>query len=295
MVLCRNSLFAGIVLILSMSAGSPAVSAGDPGNGAYVFKAAGCQGCHTAPEDKKNGVLLAGGRAFKTPFGTYYSPNITPHATGLGDWREDDFVNALKKGENPDGDNYFPVFPYVSYTKMQDKDIRDLWAYMKTLKPVERANRDHDVNILFGSRFLMTFWKWVNFNEGPVADDASRPASWNRGRYLVDALAHCTECHTPRNFMGGLKNDLYLAGNAEGPEGDPVPNITPDKESGLGDWTADDYDSLLSMGMLPDGDFVGASMAEAVENTENLTDDDRRTVIEYLLSVNAIHNKVKRK
>jgi mono/diheme cytochrome c family protein len=275
-----------VTLIISQSS-----YAADPKNGAYVFKIAGCTGCHTREDDRKKSILLAGGRSFKTPFGTYYSPNITPDQTGLGGWDEDDFKNALRHGVTPDGSNYFPVFPYVSYTKMSNTDISDLWAYIKTLPPVSRKNQDHDVNIIFGSRFLMFFWKLLNFDEGPQPSDITKDEAWNRGRYLVDALGHCTECHTPRNLMGALKTDMYLAGTAVGPDGDAVPNITPDMETGIGKWLDDEYDSLLSMGMLPDGDFVGGSMGEVVENTESLTNNDRIAIINYLKSVQPISHK----
>ena len=283
-----------MICILAALAQMPAYAAGDIKKGAYIFKAAGCTGCHTRNDDRKIGVLLAGGRAFKTPFGTYYSPNITPASDGIGSWTQTDFRNALRHGIAPDGSNYFPVFPYVSYTRMSDQDIDDLWAYMKMLKPVGRKNKDHDVNIIFGSRFLMHFWKVVNFQEGTIQNDPTESEEWNRGRYLVEALGHCGECHTPRNALGASKSDMYLAGTINGPDGDSVPNITPDNETGIGAWAVDDYDSLLSMGMLPDGDFVGGGMGEAIENTESLTNTDRTAIAVYLKSIPAISHKIKK-
>ena len=283
-----------MISILTVLAQAPAYASGDIKRGAYIFKAAGCTGCHTRNDDRKNSILLAGGRAFKTPFGTYYSPNISSSSDGIGSWTQSDFQNALRYGIAPDGSNYFPVFPYVSYTKMADRDIDDLWAYMKTLKPVARENKDHDVNIFFGSRFLMHFWKLMNFQEGTIQADPAKSEEWNRGRYLVEALGHCGECHTPRNALGASKSDMYLAGTINGPDGDTVPNITPDKETGIGIWAVDDYDSLLSMGMLPDGDFVGGSMGEAIENTESLTNADRTAIAVYLKSVPAISHKIKK-
>lgn len=281
-----------MVSIMATPLASAPSLAANTENGAYIFKAAGCLGCHTREDDRKKSVLLSGGRAFKTPFGTYYSPNITPDPTGLGDWTEVDFKNALRHGKSPDGSNYFPVFPYVSYTKMTDSDASDLWAYIKTLPAVSRNNQEHDVNIIFGSRFLMYFWKFLNFEAGPLQSDKTKDDAWNRGRYLVDALGHCGECHTPRNLMGAVKSDMYLAGTSTGPDGDSVPNITPDEETGIGKWGEDDYDSLLSMGMLPDGDFVGSSMGEVVENTGTLTTTDRAAIITYLKSVPAISHKI---
>ncbi len=278
-----------IALALAISASSVA---GDFKNGAYVFKAAGCTGCHTREDDRKKEIYLAGGRAFKTPFGTYFSPNITPDKSGIGTWNESDFKSALRHGITPDGDNYFPVFPYLSYTKMSDEDISDLWTYMKSVASIKRENRDHDVNFIFSSRFLITFWKLLFFSEGVLQPNQKQPPDWNRGRYLVDAVGHCGECHTPRNFLGAWKSDMYLAGTTSGPDGKSVPNITPDLKTGINGWKFDDFDSLLSMGMLPDGDFVGASMGEVVENTEGLIDSDRNAISTYLQSIPAISHKV---
>jgi len=288
----RVSLVMICIVTALTQAPAPASASGDLTKGAYIFKAAGCTGCHTRNDDRKNGIFLAGGRAFKTPFGTYYSPNITPASDGIGSWTQPNFRNALRHGVAPDGSNYFPVFPYVSYTRMSDRDIENLWTYMKTLQPVDRKNKEHDVNIVFGSRFLMHFWKLMNFQEGTVQNDPAKSEEWNRGRYLVEALGHCGECHTPRNALGASKSDMYLAGAVNGPDGDTVPNITPDKETGIGAWAVDDYDSLLSMGMLPDGDFVGGSMGEAIENTEGLTNTDRTAIAVYLKSIPAISHKI---
>jgi mono/diheme cytochrome c family protein len=293
MLAARPLSLLGVVAVLIVTT-LGAARAADLKNGAYVFKAAGCTGCHTRDDDRKQGVMLAGGRAFKTPFGTYYSPNITPDESGIGSWSEVDFLTALRHGKSPDNSNYFPVFPYVSYTKMSDTDIADMWAYLKTMKPVQRTNRAHDVNIIFGSRFLMTFWKLLNFEEGPLEPAPGQNPSWNRGRYLVDAMGHCGECHTPRNKLGAMQSDMYLSGSINGPDGNTVPNITPDKSTGLGAWAADDFDSLLSMGMLPDGDFVGGSMGEAIENTEGLSNADRKAVTTYLKSIPAISHKIEK-
>jgi len=273
----------------------PTANAADTVQGEYIFRVAGCRGCHTTEADRKKNIFLAGGRALKTPFGTYYSPNISPDPVhGVGKWTETDFTQALRHGRNPDGEHYFPVFPYGSYTRMTDQDISDLWAYLKTTPPIARPNKAHDAGFVFGSRIIMGPWKFMNFRSGALKLDPSKPAEWNRGRYLVDALGHCAECHSPRNKLGGLKSGMYLAGNPEGPDGDAVPNITPDTETGIGKWDESDIDSLLSMGMLPDGDFVGGSMGEAVDNTEFLSPKDREAVVEYLKSIPAIKHKVQK-
>ena len=163
--------------------------------GEYVFHAAGCVGCHTVKLGKR--ALLAGGRTLKTPFGVFHSPNITPDAEhGIGTWSEADFVRAMRFGVAPDGSHYFPVFPYTSYTRMTDDDLRGLWVYIRSLPPVGQKNKPHQVKPPFGWRFLVAFWKWLYFTLGPFRPDPARSAAWNRGAYLVDVLGHCGECHT---------------------------------------------------------------------------------------------------
>jgi len=261
--------------------------------GKYVFDAAGCLGCHT----KKDGKPLAGGRRLRTPFGDYYSPNITPQPEhGIGGWSSTDFKRALREGLAPDGSHYFPVFPFPSYTGITDADIADLWAYLKTVPPVDQANRPHDTKPPFGARIFVAAWKTLNFKPGPFKPDPNLSEQMNRGAYLVDVIGHCGECHTPRNAVGGLQRDRWLAGNPDGPEGDLVPNITPDRETGIGRWTDDDLDSLFRMGMIPDGDFVGGGMAEVVENTTaHLNESDLRAVIAYLRALPPIRHKVESK
>lgn len=263
--------------------------------GEYVFNAGGCLGCHT--DTKNNGAPLAGGRALATPFGTFYGPNITPdQRNGLGRWTEADFIRAMRHGERPDGSNLFPVFPYTSFTKMSDADLKDLWAYLRTVTPVAEANRPHEVRFPFSVRAGLTVWKWLNFTPGAFQPDPSRAPDVNRGAYVVQALAHCSECHTPRNMMGGLERDRALAGTPDGPEGERVPNITPHPETGIGKWSAGDLTDLLKQGMTPDGDFVGGSMGEVVRNTTGkLSDEDLRAVVAYLKALPPIDNQVPRK
>ena len=164
---------------------------------------------HRGEEDA---ARFAGGRALKTPFGTFYGPNITPHPqAGIGRWTEADFVNAMRHGKRPDGANYFPAFPYPSFTKIIDSDLRDLWAYLRSLPPNSRASQQHDLRFPFGFRFAVTFWKWLYFTPALAAVPGATPVV-NRGAYLVQALGHCGECHTPRNFLGGPRRDRLLAG-----------------------------------------------------------------------------------
>ena len=252
--------------------------------GAYIFSAADCGACHTNVKEK--GPPLAGGRPLKTPFGTFYTPNITPDPdTGIGRWSDADFMRALRRGVSPGNNHYFPVFPYGSFTKMTDQDILDLKAYLFSLPAVSQANREHDIDFPFGWRFSVWFWKQMNFTEGPFVPDAGRTAEWNRGAYLVEALAHCGECHTPRGWLGGLDTSLAMSGTAAGPEGQKVPNITPDKETGIGGWSPTDVVRVLRTGQLPNGDFVGSLMGEVVNGTSKLTDADRQAIAVYLQSL----------
>lgn len=260
----------------------PAADAVDRGR--YVFQASGCLGCHT--DEKGGGGPLAGGRALVTPFGTFHTPNITPDPThGIGRWSEEAFIRAFRHGEGPDGKSLFPAFPYPSYTRMTDGDLGDLRAYLMAQPAAAVPNKPHDLTAPFGWRFLLPVWQALYLEPGPMADDPARPADWNRGRYLTEALGHCGECHTPRGWMGGLDADRAYAGNTAGPDGDRVPNITP-SQKGIGDWSESDIVLFLEMGMMPDGDFAGGSMAEVIRNsTSRLTAEDRRAIAVYLKSL----------
>lgn len=258
--------------------------------GAYIFAAAGCAACHTNLKEK--GALLAGGRALVTPFGTFHSPNITADPEhGIGQWSDADFIRALREGVAPDGGSYFPVFPYTSFTRMTDADMIDLKAYILSLPAVAQADKPHDIDFPFGWRFTLGPWRWMNFTEGAFEPDPNKPAEWNRGAYLVEALGHCGECHTPRGWLGGLDTDAAFGGTADGPDGDKVPNITPDEATGIGTWSITDITGLLKTGILPDGDVVGSAMGEVVEHgSSRLTDDDRAAIAAYLKSLPPIEN-----
>ena len=250
--------------------------------GAYLFDAAGCLACHTA----EGGQPLAGGRAFETPYGVFYSPNISPDPeTGIGRWSRTDFIKALKHGEAPDGSAYFPVFPYPSYRLMSDADAGSLFDHLQTLAPQRQKNLEHDLPWWL-ARWMMKLWQWLMQEEPPPP-----PAdpTHSRGRYLVDALGHCGECHTPRTWAGVSDHGRYLAGSKNGPEGESVPNITPYRGDGLGKWDAEDLEYFLESGELPNGDYAGSLMAEVIDNsTSKLTASDRRAMVEYLRSIPAI-------
>jgi mono/diheme cytochrome c family protein len=258
-----------------------ALAQGDAKRGQYLAKAGGCVGCHT--EDREGATPFAGGRALKTPFGTFYGPNITPDQNaGIGRWSEADFVQALRHGLRPDGANYFPAFPYPSFTKITDADLKDLWAYLRSLAPNARVNTPHDLRFPFGWRWLVWIWKWLFFTPGPFQPDPARSAILNRGAYLVDALGHCGECHTPRNFLGGSKSSRYLAGGKL-PDGKGVPNLTPTRLKKTSDKDLKDF---LQTGQTPDGDVVAESMGEVIRNTTSqLTPPDLEALLAYLRSV----------
>lgn len=274
---------------------APATATGSAARGEYIFYAAGCKACHT--DKKAGGSLLAGGTALETPFGVFYAPNITPDPDfGVGRWTEDDFIRALAEGVAPDGSDYYPAFPYISYTGMTRGDAADLWAYIRTLPPASTASRPHELDFPFSWRFLVGFWKWLYFTPGPMAADPARDGAWNRGAYLVRVLGHCAECHSPRNALGGLDEDSYLAGNPDGPDGEPVPNITPDAKTGIGDWSTGDITFALGIGILPNSEVIGSAMADVVqETTGKLTDADLAAIAVYLRSLPPISNVIARK
>jgi mono/diheme cytochrome c family protein len=269
-----------VVLLFGTAVGS-ASAQGDAKRGNYLVKAGGCIACHT--EKKDGAVAFAGGRVLQTPFGTFYGPNITPNPqAGIGRWTEADFVRALRLGERPDRSNYFPAFPYPSFTRISDNDLRDLWAYLRTLPPNPQPSRAHELRFPFGWRFPVTFWKALYFHPGPFAADPQASPAVNRGAYLALALGHCGECHTPRTFLGGPRRDRFLAGG-KGPDGKRIPNLTPTR---LKKWAEVELKDFFLTGLTPDGDVAAETMAEVVRNTTSqLTAEDLTALISYLRSL----------
>jgi mono/diheme cytochrome c family protein len=251
-------------------------------NGLTVFNAGGCSSCHAVP-GQPDRLRLGGGLAITSPFGTFYAPNISPDPVdGIGNWTEADFVNAVTRGISPAGSHYFPAFPYTSYQHAGIEDIRDLFAYLRTLSPVPGKVRDHDVPFPFNIRRNIGIWKLLFMDGKPFMPDAARSAQWNRGAYLVNSLGHCAECHSPRNFLGGIVTAQRFAGGPN-PEGEGwVPNIT---QKGIGDWSEKDIAYFLQTGELPEGDSAGGSMARVIKNTSQLSQEDRAAIAEYLKSL----------
>ncbi len=253
--------------------------------GEYLIRAGGCVDCHTDNGDEAG--PLAGGRAVESPFGIFYSPNITPDVeTGIGAWSDDDFLNAFWEGVDPDGDHYYPAFPYTSYTGISRDDLLAMKAYLFSLEPVEQATPEHDLAWYISTRIAAGAWKLSYFEPARFDADPEQSDQWNRGAYLVRHLGHCGECHTPRSRMGALQYDRELAGNPDGPDGEKIPNVSPDRADGIGKWSISDIEYFLDIGMLPDGDFVGSTMGAVIDNnTAKLTKEDRLAIATYLKSI----------
>jgi mono/diheme cytochrome c family protein len=254
----------------------------DLANGLTIFNAGGCSSCHAVP-GQSDRLRLGGGLAIPSPFGTFYAPNISPDpADGIGRWTEAEFVRAVTQGVSPTGFHYFPAFPYSSYRHAKVGDIRDLFAYLKTLPAVAGKVRDHDLPFPFNIRRNIGIWKLLFMGGKPFMPDPARSAQWNRGGYLVNGLGHCAECHSPRNLLGGIVAAQRFAGGPN-PEGEGwVPNIT---QKGIGDWSEKDIAYFLETGELPDGDSAGGSMARVIKNTSQLTAEDRAAIAVYLKSL----------
>jgi mono/diheme cytochrome c family protein len=262
-------------------------------NGRTMFNAGGCASCHATPAgepDKMDRTRLGGGLGLKSPFGTFYVPNISPDPSdGIGEWSEANFVTALWKGTSPWGKNLFPAFPYTSYQNMALADMRDLFAYLKTLSPVTGRTRRHDLMFPFNLRRLVGVWKLLFLHDGTFAPDPSQSAQWNRGAYLVNGPGHCAECHSPRNFLGAIVESQRFAGGPS-PDGKSfVPNITP---VGLQHWSKDDIAwsqsdiaTFLESGMDPSGDYAGDVMAEVIRNISLLDTADRAAIAAYIVSL----------
>jgi mono/diheme cytochrome c family protein len=274
--------------ILTMPAtvlpGALAARTPDLANGRTMFFAGGCSSCHAVPKQKDQ-TRLGGGLALRSPFGTFHVPNISPDPKdGIGAWSEAQFVTAMTKGVSPEGQHLFPAFPYTSYAHMRLDDVRDLFAYLKTLPAVSGKVRGHELRFPFNIRRLVGGWKLLFFHDLPFEPDPTRSAQWNRGAYLVNGPAHCAECHSPRNMLGAIVESRRFAGGPA-PDGQGgVPNITATK---LKNWSVQDVATMLSDGTTPDSDLVGGSMAEVIANTAKLSADDRLAMAEYIKSLPA--------
>jgi len=261
----------------------PAASrAPDLANGEALFNAGGCASCHAVP-NQPDRLQLGGGLAIGSPFGTFYAPNISQDPTdGIGRWSETDFANAVMKGISPDGAHYFPAFPYTSYTHAKVDDVRDLFAYLKTLPAVPGKARDHDLPFPFNIRRNVGIWKLLFMDDRRFVADAARSAQWNRGAYLVNSFGHCAECHSPRNVLGGIVTSQRFAGGPSAEGEGWVPNIT---QKGIGEWSETEIADFLETGDMPEGDSASGAMRPVIKNLERLSPEDRAAMAEYLKSL----------
>ena len=281
-----------VALLLVAIAPARSLGAGDPGRGRVVFAlAAGCS-CHTS----KDGPVGAGGGAVPTPFGKFFGTNITPDVeTGIGAWSDAEIAAAIRHGDARGKGVESPAMPYYQYAGMSDADVTDLIAYLRALAPVRRANTPHQGEVPL-ARWAYRAWRLL-FARTAVPVAAAPAQGVARGRYLVDHVSICGDCHTPRNRFGAPDRAMYLAGSAHGPGGDPVPNITP-HATGIGSWDTTDIVNVLTQWMLPDFDNVQGLMADVIDGHgggpgyKDAPESDRRAVAEYLKTVPPIDNKV---
>ena len=255
---------------------------GDAAAGERIFLAGGCASCHAAGDAEGAARrVLAGGAPLETDFGTFVAPNISPDPEhGIGGWSFPEFANAMLRGVSPEGRHYYPAFPYTSYTKMEMQDVADLWAFLRTLPEADAESAPSEVAFPYSLRRGIGLWKRLYLRDDFVMAHAGTEAL-ERGRYLVEALAHCGECHTPRDRFGGPDTARWLAG-APNPSGDGrIPDITPDA---LG-WGASDIAWYLESGFTPDYDSAGGSMADVVTNLAALEAADREAIAAYLLAL----------
>lgn len=255
---------------------------GDAEAGEAVFWAAGCASCHAAEDAEGEArLLLTGGQAFPSDFGTFRAPNISQDPIhGIGTWTQVEFFNAVQNGISPDGSHYYPAFPYTAYHLAERQDIADLYAFFQTLPASDVPSEPHDVGFPYSIRLAMRGWNFLNMPDGyTVSGDLTEEEE--RGRYLAEALAHCGECHTPRDGLGGLDRSRWLAG-APNPSGrGTIPDLRPDA---LG-WSQGEIAAYLNDGFTPEFDAAGGHMTSVIGNMAELTEADRNAIAAYLLAL----------
>jgi mono/diheme cytochrome c family protein len=283
-------------ILLNFASAQVVTAPAAPDSGEYLVRSAGCADCHTADLDRP----MAGRIRLDSPFGSFYTPNISPDKkTGIGSWTLQQFQDALRSGRSPGGTLYYPAFPYRSFSKMTDSDIEKIFWYLRSLPATSQVNRPNDLGH-YDQRWLLHFWQTFYFGSwssspeiqirqgvGPFTADVKQSASWNRGAYLVEAVFHCTECHTPRDYGAGLYTKLWMSGSDFG--GLNAPNITPDPQTGRGKWTRAEWTRFLASGLDPQNKTPKAEMADVIQNTSALTAQDREAIVTYMLSLPAIH------
>ncbi len=269
---------------LSFRQGDPSLEGGDPAKGRLVFTAGLCNACHATP-GQDDPMKLGGGLALASPFGTFRVPNISSDPVeGIGAWSAADLANALVDGVSPKGQHYYPAFPYVGYTGMHVEDIRDLYAYLRTLPAAHGKPPPHDLPLIFRIRRMIGIWKLLYFRPGMTQAQMSTDTLVTRGSYLAEVMSHCAECHSSRNLFGAIKPSTRFAGGID-PEGTGfVPNITAQR---LSQWSENDIAAMLKSGQTPDHGTVGSSMADVVSNLAALPESDRRAIAHYVKTLPA--------
>jgi len=286
--------FSVLLLMLAASDAAAQTTREQIARGKYVFGAAAGCGCHTVAKQPLN----AGGRKYDGPFGTVYSSNITPDpTTGIGKWTDEQIITATRSGRRPNGERLIPVHPYTVFNGMAEQDLKDVVAYLRSVPPINRATPAKKISVpMFESVFLPAWLATFAAIESPPKSAATSGVA--RGEYLTRAVSHCGECHTPRTMTMAVDNTRFLAGNqkGKGPEGSAVPNITPDRETGLGSWSEEQITDYLETGNKPDGDVAGGLMAEVIQGSsagyKDLTKADRQAIAKYLKSIPPIKNKI---
>ena len=266
-------------------------SAADVARGRYIFGATGGCGCHTVPKGQPN----AGGRKYDGPFGTVYSSNITPDKqTGIGGWTDEQIIAAIRLGRRPNGERILPVHPFTVFNGMAEEDLRAVVAFLRTTKPVSKQNQAKKLVPLFES-VMLPAWL-VAFAPRETPPPKAPATGVARGEYLVKAVGHCGECHTPRTMTMAPDSGRFLAGTPKGPEDQAMPNITPDRETGIGKWSVEEIADYLGSGNKPDGDVAGGLMAEVIEGTlagyKDLNRADLLAIAHYLKTIPPIRNKI---
>ncbi|QDL92140.1 c-type cytochrome [Paroceanicella profunda] len=259
----------------------PAYTA-DAARGAHVFTIGGCASCHAAEGAGGDArLVLSGGRAIVSEFGTFHVPNISPDPEhGIGGWSEAQFVAAMLHGTSPEGRHYYPAFPYTSYARMRVEDLRDLFAYLRTLPASDRADTPHDIPFPFSVNRAIGLWKLLYLSPDPVVPMPGADPLAARGRYLAEGPGHCGECHTRRDLIGGPVTEAWLGGGPNPDGAGRIPNLTPGGP--LGSWSASDIAYYLESGFTPDYDSVGGAMADVVRNTAALPAEDRAALAAYI-------------
>ena len=262
-------------------------------NGEYMFWAGGCSSCHAAPDAAGDDLLkLGGGRVLKTDFGDFHVPNISPDkATGIGEWSTLDLVNAMKRGIRKDGVHLYPAFPYTSYQHMTFEDIIDLKGYLDTLPAVDNAVPPTALAFPFSFRRGLGLWQLLYVNGETFVPDPAATDAVNRGAYLIKGPGHCTQCHSPRNFYGGIIESRAYSGAPLAAGEGSAPNITPDNETGIGTWSVAEIVALFKTGFLPDFDVIGGDMAPVQRNLAHLTAEDQNAMAEFLKTLPAISSE----